>query len=138
MEVSVQAFLNTWAAKSAAKQEALIAVGAAKFAEQDGRPKDADKQWAIVAAKGINGDEGRLYAEALAIAEAYVAEHPEQFAGFEGYVNPDDHGLLVELTGLMGKRGRKEEEAKLTMFELVRFERQHIGQATRAVARKVG
>lgn len=132
----VQLFIDTWAAKSAAKQEALAAVGAAKFAELDG--KDATALWQTVAEKGFSeGEEGRLYAEALAIAERYVKEHADEFVSFEAFVNPESHETLVKLIGLLDKEGRPEEAAKLTMFELVRFERQHIGQAMKAVVRKV-
>lgn len=128
MDADVQAFLDKWEEKKAAKAEALKAAGEARLAEYEGRDSDAARHWAIVESRGIKGDEGRLQAEAFAMAEAYVDSHPQMFVSFESMVNPDDHSALVTLCGVMGKMGRKEDEAKLMMFEMTRFERQHIGQ----------
>src|SRR5690606_10388687 len=127
MDPEVQAFLDKWAEKSAAKADVLVALGAAKLAdhkaknaltaqEQEVHEAESARQWAIVEARGIqSGDEGRLYDEAYAIAEAYVDSHPQMFVSFERFVNPDDHDLLVTLTTAMSKDGRVEEAAKLTM-----------------------
>jgi len=138
MDADVQAFIDKWAEKSAAKRELMVALGEAKLADYEGRDADARKHWATVEAKGMHGHEGKAYAEAFALAEAYVAGHPDQFISFESYVNPESHDMLVKLCGVMGKAGRYEEEAKLQMFELVRFERQHIGQAMQVVVRPKG
>jgi hypothetical protein len=146
MDPAVQAFKDKWAEKSAAKQESLVATGYAKLAEHNAdvaledtdRARylaEADQHWAVVATRGHAGAEGKLEAEAFAMAEEYVDAHPEQFASFERYVNPDDHDLLVTLITALSKNGREEEALKLTMFELARFERQHFGQRLQAVAK---
>ena len=134
MNTDVQAFVDKWAEKTAAKQDVLDALGQAKAYEAQGI--DASGEWAIVEKRGINGDEGRLYEEAVAIAEAYVTAHPEQFVMFEDLVASERHGDLVEVMSALRERRREEEVAKLTMFELVRFERQHIGQAMQVVTRR--
>lgn len=147
MNAEVQAYIDKWAEKTAAKAEALAALGAAKLADWNAEnaltdsdrkkyEQEAAAHWDVVIKRGMKGEEGRLYAEAFALAEAYVAAHPEQFASFEQYVNPDDHDLLVTLASAMSTAGRKEEQAKLTMFELVRFERKNVTQAMQAVVRK--
>lgn len=147
MNAEVQAFIDKWAEKSAAKAEVLVALGAAKqfdwkaenaLTDKEAKQHSAaaSEQWGIVESRGIHGDEGRLYEEALALAEAYVESHPEQFISFEDYVHPDNHDLLVQLIATMSKAGRPEEAAKLTMFELTRFERKNITQAIKVGIRK--
>lgn len=146
MNAEVQAFIDKWAEKSASKAAAMSALGSAKLADwkaeqalTDGERQrysaEAADYWQAVVNRGMKGDEGRLYDEAYALAEAYLDAHPEQFVSFERYVNPDDHDLLVTLITALSKSGRAEEAAKLTMFELVRFERQHFGQRLQAVAK---
>lgn len=157
MDPAVQAFIDKWAEKSAAKQVVLAALGAAKLADwkaenaltpADAKPHlaEAERQWAIVEARGArSGDEGRAYDEAFALAEAFVEAHPELVAVGAAFVAPDDatadekntkHQLLVTLIAEAGKRGDVELATKLTMFELVSFERQHIGQALAVKVRR--
>lgn len=135
MHPDVQHFLDAWQAKSAAKQEALVAVGAAKFADFDGRPEDAAEQWAIVEAKGFShGEEGRLYAEAVTIAEAYVKAHPDEFKEYE---EPEGgHEGIVKLVTALRRSGFLEASTKLVMYELATYERQQIGGTTQVVKRK--
>lgn len=150
MDPAVQAFNDKWADKSAAKQESLIATGAARLAEWKAEQAltdseraehqaEADRQWAIVEARGFaSGDEGRFYNEALELAEAYVDSHPELDAMFGRYVTNDskDQDFLVKLASVMRKTGRDEESDVLTMFELARFERRNYTAALQAVVRK--
>jgi GNAT superfamily N-acetyltransferase len=157
MDAQVHEFLDKWAEKSTAKQEALAATGAAKLAEwkaeDAANPADAkryqdeaDGQWAIVAARGFqSGDEGRFYNEALALADAYVDAHPELVGVGSAFVAPEDasaeeknskHDLLVTLIAEAGKRGDVELAARLTMFELASFERKHIGAAVAVKSRR--
>lgn len=143
MDADVQAFVDKWAEKSAAKAVTLAALGAAKQADYKASVAETPEararweaksaeQWAIVESSGINGgEEGRLYDEAFALAEAYVAAHPEQFASFSAY----DFDLVHAIATAFKLQGRKEEAAKITMFELVTFERQHIGQAVKVEKR---
>lgn len=148
MNEEVQAFVDKWAEKSAAKADVLVALGAAKLAdhkaenaltdeERNRHAAEAETQWAIVEARGFkSGDEGRLYNEALALAEAYVEAHPEQFVSFEPLINPEGKKYLVQLIGLAGKNGRAEDAAKLTMLELASFERDNFSAALEAKVRK--
>lgn len=134
MDKEVQDFITAWENKSTSKALALEAIGEAKIAELRG--EDATSLWQLADSKGrAEGDEGRYYDEAFSIAEAYVNGHPEVFSSFERLVNPDDHEILVTLINTFREHGREEEATQLTMFELVRFERQQIGGALRAVVR---
>jgi len=149
MDPAVQAFNDKWAEKSAAKQESLEATGAARLAEwkadqaltADERAvheAEAERQWGIVEARGFaSGDEGRLYNEALDLAEGYVDSHPELDAMFGRYVTGDskDQDFLVKLISVMRKTGRDDEADALTMFELARFERRNYTAAMQAVVR---
>lgn len=138
MNAEVQAFVDKWAEKTAAKYDSLEAVGEAKLAELKGDDKKAKAAWKVVEKRGFTqGDEGDLYGAAYDLAEAYVDGHPAEFASFEQWVSPDGggHETLVRLIDTLREHGREEEAAKLTMFELVRFERQQIGGEVRAKVR---
>lgn len=118
MDADVQAFKDKMAEKATAKATVMAAV-----AEQD---------WATVASYGINGVEGRCMAEAQAMADAYVAAHPDQFASVK---DEDDVEKVVKLIDLFNAAGMEEAALAMTMFELAHFERQEIGVATRAKVR---
>lgn len=118
MDADVQAFDDKLAEKAAAKAKALSAVGAG--------------DWDTVAKYGINGVEGQCMAEAQAMADAYVAAHPEQFVAVQ---NEEDVEKVVKLIDLFNAAGMEEAALAMTMFELAHFERQEIGVATRAKVR---
>lgn len=136
MNAEVQAFVDKMAAKSAAKARVMEALGKARLAELQG--EDATEHWDVVASQGLEGVEGVAYRAAFETAEAYVTAHPEQFAFLEPYVSPERHGELVDLATVFRERGLDEEATKVTMFELVRFERQSIGAETKAKVRMPG
>lgn len=130
MDSQVQAFKDKMAEKAEAKQKVMAAVG--------------EKDWKAVATHGISGKEGQLFAEAEQIAKDYVANNEAQFAMAASYSDPvqsaDENGLtghdkLVSLIDLFSKAGDEESALKLTMFELVKFERQEIGVTHRAKVR---
>lgn len=132
MDAEVQAFIDKQAEKAAHKEAVMVALGEAKLAEWQGR--DASAYWDTVISRGINGDEGKAFAEMAEMAEAYVAAHEAEFAAFEHFVVSDNptladegHRKLVALIDNLRQTGSDELCAKLTMFELVRFERQNIG-----------
>lgn len=137
MDAEVQDFIDKQAEKSAAKERALTALGAAKLAELRGEDSAAHR--AIHAAEGFaTGNEGRLHIELQEMADAYVAAHPEFFVAFDGFATPEKQGDLVTLISVLRDQGLVEEVAKLTMFELARFERQNIGAVMRAQVRVAG
>lgn len=130
MDPTIQAFKEKWAEKSAAKVIVMDALGAAKLAEYRG--EDASSFWKLVGDHGFNGgDEGRFQADAQAMADAYVLEHPEMFDVAEQYVSPERHDELVTIIGIYRAAGLEEEMLKLTMFELARFDRQKMGVTVR-------
>ena len=127
MDPEVQAFIDKMAEKAEAKAASLAAVGAAKLAEAEGR--DAASHWQTVAEEGFReGREGRLHAELQAMADAYVAAHPEFFVAFRS-MDPDGLAIMVNS---MRDLGMLEEATKLTMFERASFERQDIGSRIKA------
>ena len=141
MEPEVQEFIDTWAAKTAVKAEVMAAVGERHLALLHGR--DTGPFDKVIAVRGFaEGDEGKLQAKCQQLADDFVRDHPEQFAPYEEFVytNPDEDGmtgvdrLVVLITGL--RRAKLiEQAAKLTMFEMARFERPHIGATARPVLR---
>ena len=149
MDAEVQQFIDLWKLKSEAKEHLLIALGAAKLADynasqaltpgvKDAYLKEAEAHWNEVERLGItSGEEGKYYQQAFDVAQEYVDSHPKMFASYEYYVTPEGHNTLHTLISALSTRGDTEAMTKLVMFELVRFERQHIGQATHAVVRKV-
>lgn len=134
MDADVQAFKDALTAKASAKDAALACVGAAKLAELNGKASEA--LWETVAAQGIDGAEGEAMQQAQQIADAYVAAHPEEFAAVQQYVNPQGHENIVRLIDAFRDAGMEEAVLKMTMFELVSFERQQIGVTPRATVRR--
>ncbi len=138
MNAELQAYQDKIDEKASHKMAAMVALGQAKLAEHEGRQSDADAAWAIVMARGMNGDEGRCHDELQEMADAYVDAHPEQFAAFEQYVNPEGKDKLVQLIASLGKAGMKEEALKLIIFERSRFERVKVQPGVQTRTRKSG
>lgn len=148
MHPDVQAFKDALEAKRAVKAEVMVALGNAKYADYQAEigdahgedtskyRKQADEQWAIVEAKGMAGEEGRLFAEMQALADRFVAENPGLFTEYEHLV-PDGLASIVTLTTAVRRAGFEEASLRLMMFELARFERQQIGGEVKAKARLV-
>lgn len=131
MDPQVQAFKDKMAEKAAVKNDKVL-------------PAVAAGDWATVAKEGINGTEGKLFAEAEAIAKKFVADKPDTFAIVAAHSDPsqplDEKGLsghdkLVGLIDLFRQAGDDESATLLTMYELAKFERQQIGVQTRAKVR---
>jgi hypothetical protein len=121
MDAAVEAFKDEMGKKAAAKQKALVAVGSG--------------DWDTVAEYGINGEEGKAFAEMQAMADAYVEANASKFAAFEQYVTPEGNEQLVKLIATLGKSDMEEAALELTMFELAKFERQTFGVAPKANVR---
>jgi hypothetical protein len=129
MNAELQAYQDKIDEKRGHKNAMLVALGQAKLAEQEGRQADADAAWAIVVSRGMGGDEGKCHDALQEMADAYVDAHPEQFAAFEQYANPEGKDKLVQLIASLGKAGLKEEALKLIIFERSRFERVKVAPA---------
>lgn len=138
MDAEVQAFVDKMAEKAAHKAVAMAALGEAKLAEHEGRESDAARAWDVVVASGMGGEEGRCHEELQAMADAYVAAHPEQFVAFEQYLNPEGKDKLILLIASLGKAGMAEEAAKLTMLERAKFERVKVQPAVQMRTRGGG
>lgn len=135
MDPAVQAFKDKMAEKAAAKQKALAAAGEARFVELQGR--DASAFWDVVADYGIDGAEGRAFAEMQHMADAYVEANPGQFTAVEHLVTPEGNEQLVLMIAALGKAGQEEYALKLTMFELATFDRQQFGVTPKPALRLV-
>jgi hypothetical protein len=142
----LQAFEDKKREKAEAKAKVLTALGEAKAAELEGRKSDADAAWAIVAAQGISGGvEGQAAAAMQAMADAYVAAHPDEYAFFERFIRPDGtpdeqekaQDALVGMVNAFRRAGDTESQVKAEMFELARFPRKNIGARSRIAYRGV-
>ena len=158
MDAAVQRFIETQAEKSRVKQSVMEAVGKriwhASQAEGDdayakGQASKVEELDEFIAANGnATGKEGELAASMMEQAEAFVAAHAAMFALLEPMVQDGEttdpatgltgHDRLVRLISALSSQGMVEEVATLTMFELVKFERQHIGATNRAKLRVGG
>ena len=134
MDPDVQAFIDKQAERAAAKEKVMEALGRAKIADHLGKDSTAD--WAIVTEQGSpDGVEGRCSAEMLAMAEAYVAAHPDTFAFLNHFATPYRHDDLVRMIDAFREQGLVEQTQLAVMFELVKFERKQIGGEMKAKMR---
>ena len=133
MSAETEAFRTVWAEKSAAKERVMEALGRAKLAERDGKSAAAD--WKIVADQGMTtGVEGMKQAEAQAMADGLFTNHPELFTFFTDKTVEQ----LCTLADAYRAMGLEDDLTLLTMYELARFERQHIGGTVKARIRLPG
>jgi hypothetical protein len=144
MNTEIEAFVDKKREKREAKARSLAALGEAKAAEAEGR--DASSAWAAVAAQGhTTGIEGQCDKELQAMADAYVAAHPDDYAFFERFVRPDGtadeqekaQDALVGMINTFRRAGDTESQVKAEMFELARFPRKNIGARSHIAYRGV-
>lgn len=129
----VQQFRDIWAAKVAAKEKVMAALGQALIFDRDGVPSDSE--WAIVEAQGMaSGVEGKKQAEAQKLCDDLYLAHPEYFSTLEG----KDSEQIVTLIDLYLKAGLEDDATLATMYELAKFERQQIGAKLTARVRLPG
>lgn len=125
MDAEITRYQQLREQKRDAKAKALEAAGKARLEEAKG--KNADKHWKVVEEHGFTGHEGRLEAEAKAVAEAYIEAHPERFVLCEGKSRED----CVRLIDAYRQAGLPEEVLLVEMWLQAKFERQSVVGAAR-------
>lgn len=131
MDAEITRYQELREKKAASKAKALDAAGKARLADLHG--KNSSKHWSDVERHGIAGEEGRLEAEARAVAEAYIEAHPERFVLCEDKSREE----CVKLVDAYRQAGLDEEVLAVEMWLQARFERQiatgaaHLGKAPR-------
>ena len=132
MNAELEAIKDTWRKKTEAKARALEAVGEAKLAEKEGR--DSSKFWATWEKNGIEGLEKKLADEQLALCEAYVTAHPEEFTEIQNMSLEE----CVTALEVFRKAGMEDSEWRVEAWLRHHFEPQNIGGEARARVRLPG
>lgn len=130
----VERFRALWAEKTAEKDVAMTAYQRMRLARKEGRDSDAKADEAEGDEHGWVGREGALYREAEQLCIDLVRDHPEYFALFEDKTQEQ----IVLLVDAFRAAGLKDDEDLATMYELGKWERQHVGGAVKARVRLPG
>jgi hypothetical protein len=132
MNTELEKIRDTWAKKTEAKAKALAAAGEARLAEKEGR--DPAAFWNTWERNGIEGQEKRLSDEHLALADKYVADHPEEFTEYENKTLEE----LVGAVSVLRAAGMDEAVQRIEVWLRHHFEPQNIGGEVRARVRLPG
>jgi hypothetical protein len=132
----LQEFRSLLAAKATVKTKVMHAMGEARLARLKG--EDDAPFNAVIEEYGIRGKEGELMAQAQALADKVVTEHPELFVNLEAYADEDRQKDLIKMASVFKRGGFEDERTLVTIFELARFERQNIGGRVKAQLRLPG
>lgn len=115
-----QQFREIWAAKTAAKQTAFVAMQQAKRNDANGQP--SSDEWSTQVEYGIKGIEGEKHAEAQKLADDTYREHPEWFAFFVDKNQAEVVDLVSSFRGL----GLEHDATLATMYEMAKYERRNV------------